>query len=482
MINTRDLTIKGTLELLKKKEISVEELVSSCLNIIESKNPEINAVLTVNENALDEAQQFSNLTPLRPRLREGAAISQFNNKPLLGIPIILKDAYSTKGLRTTAASKVLENYIPPFDATVVKKLKEAGAIILGKANMDAWAHGSSGENSDFGPTKNPYDLSRTPGGSSSGSAAALAAGMSLASTGTDTGGSIRLPASFTNLVGLKPTYGRVSRYGIIAMGSSFDSIGHFTKDVYDNALILSVTAGHDSLDGTTSKLDVPKYHLKLETSMRGKKIGIVKEFTHSGIDSKVDEVTQKTIKTMERLGGEFIEVSLPHVEYAIETYYILVPAEVSSNLGRMTGTRFGKGRELFGDEAKRRIMIGTYTLSSGYYDAYYNKALKVRTRIKQDFDQAFEKVDALLCPVSPTLPFKLGEKANDPLAMYLSDIFVAPMNLAGVPALSVPAGSVEGLPVGIQFVTKQFDEQLLYQVAYAYEQARGPIENLKINT
>ncbi len=464
MIDVQKLTIRSATESLKNKEFSVKELVEACLSNIASKNSNLNAVISVNGDALAQAEKLDS-SPL-----------DFENKPLLGIPIMLKDAFSTKGLRTTAASKVLENYIPPFDATAVKKLKEAGAIIIGKSNMDAWAHGSSGENSDFGPAKNPYDETRTPGGSSSGSAVSLPAGMALASTGTDTGGSIRLPAAFTNTVGLKPTYGRVSRYGIIAMGSSFDSIGHFTKDVYDSALMLSVTAGHDELDGTTSTNTPPQYIKNITQLKKPLKIGIVKEFNHSGTDPKVDEVTQQAIKTMEGLGAEIVEVSLPHVEYAIATYYILIPAEVSSNLGRMTGTRYGHGREMFTDEAKRRIMIGTYTLSAGYYDAYYNKALKVRTLIKQDFDKAFENVDALLCPVSPTLPFKLGEKTNDPLAMYLSDIFVAPMNLAGVPALSVPAGAVDGLPVGVQFVTKQFDEELLYQVAYAYEQARGEIK------
>lgn len=466
MIDVQKLTIRQATDALKAKEFSVRDLVAACLSNVEARNPSLNAILTVNKDALAQAEQLDR--SMSPAL---------GSKLLFGIPIVLKDIFSTKGLRTTAASKVLENYIPPYDATAVRKLKEAGAIILGKANMDAWAHGSSGENSDFGPTKNPYDEERTPGGSSSGSAVALSSGMSLASTGTDTGGSIRLPAAFTHTVGIKPTYGRVSRYGIIAMGSSFDSIGHFTKDVYDSALMLSVTAGHDKLDATTATSKVPAYHALLNNPKLPKKltIGIVKEFSQPGTDPKINAITQKAIKTMKNVGAEIVEISLPHVEYAIATYYILIPAEVSSNLGRMTGTRFGYPRDRFGNEAKRRIMIGTYTLSAGYYDAYYNKALKVRTLIKQDFDKAFEQVDALLCPVSPTLPFKLGEKANDPLAMYLSDIFVAPMNLAGVPALSVPAGSVDGLPVGIQFVTKQFNEELLYQIGYQFEQARGAI-------
>ncbi len=472
MINIADLTIQKAQDLLKSKQVSAVELAESCINNITQHNPTLNAVLTVNASAIEDAKEADSLI--------ASDSSIFEQKPLLGIPLLHKDVYSTKDLRTTAASKVLEAYIPPYDATVVKKLNEAGVITLGKTNLDAWAHGSSGENSDFGATKNPYDLQRTPGGSSSGSAAALPAGMCLVSTGTDTGGSIRLPAAFCNLVGLKPTYGRVSRYGIIAMGSSFDSIGHFTKTVTDSAKVLSVTAGLDRHDGTTVPHTPPQYHENLGsgTSLKGKKIGIVREFDHEGTDRAIAQVTRNAIKTIESLGAEVVDVSLPHAQYAIATYYILIPAEVSSNLGRMTGTRFGKGYEAFGDEAKRRIMIGAYTLSAGYYDAYYNKALKVRTLIKQDFDTVFENVDALLCPVSPSTPFKLGEKANDPLAMYLSDIFVAPMNLAGVPALSVPAGSVNGLPVGIQFVSKHFDEENLYKIAYAYEQARGNIEGL----
>lgn len=472
MNNITDLTIQKAQELLRNKAVSALELAQNCLKNIEHHNPALNAVLTVNTTAIQAAEDADAQIASDPEI--------FHQKPLLGIPVLHKDVYVTKNIRTTAASKILETYMSPYDATVVSKLKEAGAILLGKTNLDAWAHGSSGENSEFGPTKNPYDVSRTPGGSSSGSAAALPAGMSLFSTGTDTGGSIRLPASFCNIVGIKPTYGRVSRYGIIAMGSSFDSIGHFTKTVLDSAKVLSITAGLDRHDSTTVAHTPPIYHENLTTSisLKGKKIGIVKEFDHAGTDPAVANVTANAVKTIESLGAEVVEVSLPHAEYAIATYYILIPAEVSSNLGRMTGTRFGKGYEAFGDEAKRRIMIGAYTLSAGYYDAYYNKALKVRTLIKQDFDKVFEHVDALVCPVSPSIPFKLGEKAHDPLAMYLSDIFVAPMNLAGVPALSVPAGAVKGLPVGIQFVTKHFDEENLYKIAFAYEQARGNIEGL----
>jgi aspartyl-tRNA(Asn)/glutamyl-tRNA(Gln) amidotransferase subunit A len=460
------LTIKEALGQLQQKKLSSVELVKACLYNIEKKNKQVNAILTINDAALDDAiladKQFNNLTT-----------EQLRQKPLLGIPIVLKDAYSTKGLRTTAASKLLENYIPPYDATVVKKLKEAGAIIVGKANMDAWAHGSSGENSDFGPSKNPYALEHTPGGSSSGSAASIASGMGLMATGTDTGGSIRLPAAFCNLVGLKPTYGRVSRYGIIAMGSSFDSIGHMTKTVWDNAYVLSITAGKDELDATTSNFSVPDYTSNLEKSIAGLKVGVIKEFMTDGMNPEVRNVTQTAYKRLEEKGCKLVEISLPHIDYAMATYYILIPAEVSSNLGRMDGVRFGFSRDHFGDEAKRRIMIGTYTLSAGYYEAYYNKALKVRTLIKQDFEKAFEKVDVIAAPVSPSLPFKLGEKANDPLSMYLSDIYVCPMNLAGVPSLAVPAGYANGFPVGIQFAGPHFSEHLLYQIAYQYEQARG---------
>jgi len=456
-------SIKQTLELLEKKEISSVDITQKCLDAIETKDKKINAFITLNKEALAEARQAD---LRRARGERGT---------LLGIPIALKDIYSTKGLKTTAGSRVLDEYVPPYDATVTKKLKDAGVVILGKTNLDAWAHGSSGENSDYGDTHNPYDLNRTPGGSSSGSAASVASGMAYASTGTDTGGSIRLPAGFCNLVGLKPTYGRVSRYGIIAMGSSFDSIGHFAHTVSDSALLLTVTAGHDPYDGTTGNLSVPDYQENLGKSIKGMKIGVVKEFIGAGIDNEVRVSFEKACKTLESLGCEIVEISLPHITYALEVYYILVPAELSSNLGRMDGVRFGNNRNHFSAEAKRRIMIGTYTLSSGYYDAFYNKALKVRRLIIDDFTQAFEKVDAIISPTSPTPPFKLGEKTQDPLSMYLSDMYVCPMNLAGVPAITVPAQPAHNLPCGVQFVGKQFDEKTLFTIAYAYEQVRGPI-------
>ncbi|OGD96089.1 aspartyl/glutamyl-tRNA amidotransferase subunit A, partial [Candidatus Curtissbacteria bacterium RIFCSPLOWO2_01_FULL_41_28] len=335
--------------------------------------------------------------------------------------------------------------------------------------QDAWGHGASGENSDFGPTLNPYDFKRVPGGSSSGSAAAVASGTCLAATGTDTGGSIRQPSSFCNLVGLKPTYGRVSRYGIIAMASSLDSIGHITKTVYDNALILNVTAGLDDFDSTASPNPVDDYTKDLEKGVKGLKVGLPREYFDE-LDSDIKELMLSTVKTLERLGAQVIDVSLPHTNYGVATYYIVQTSEVSSNLARYDGIRFGNRREKFGAEAKRRIILGTYTLSAGYYDAYYLKAMKVRRLIRDDFITAFKKVDILICPISPTLPFKLGEKISDPLQMYLSDIFTVNPSLAGVPSLAIPCGFINNLPVGMQIIGPYFSEKLLYQVGYAYEQ------------
>lgn len=455
-----DLTIKEAREKLNKKEFSAVELVKACLDRIEKFDKLLNAFLTVSGNAVKEAYEADEL------------ISRGVSKPLLGIPIAFKDLFSTKNIRTTAGSKIITDYIPAFDATAVKRLKEAGAIVIGKTNEDAWGHGSSGENTDYEPTKNPYDTSRVPGGSSSGSGAAVASGMALAATGTDTGSSVRLPAAFCNLVGIKPTYGRVPRYGIISMASSFDTIGHLTKTVYDNALIYEVTAGKDPYDGTTPDVPVPKYTKSLNKDINGLKIGLPKEyFNAKGIDPKVAEVTDKAIEKLKKLGVKTVELSLPHTDYAMACYYVLVPSEVSSNLARFDGVRYGMTRETFGEEAKRRIMIGTYALSAGYYDAYYLKASKVRTLIKKDFEDVFGIVDALVIPSSPTLPFKIGEKTADPLAMYLSDIFMCPVNLAGVPGLNVPAGFVDGLPVGIQIVGPQFAEERLFRIGAAFEAA-----------
>lgn len=460
-----ELTITEAREGLKNKKFSSSELTRACLEQIEKHDAKINAFITVcKKQAIEQAKEAD-------KLLSNGAMEQWSNLPLLGIPIALKDLYSTKDIKTTAGSKVLKDYSPVYDATVVKKLKDAGAVIIGKTNLDAWAHGSSGENSDFGPTKNPWNQEYVPGGSSSGSAAALAADMCLAATGTDTGGSIRLPASFCNLVGLKPTYGRVSRYGIIAMASSLDSIGHLAKTVEDSAFLLNITAGNDVFDATTPKKPVPDYQKGLQKGIKELKIGIPKEYLQTGLDEKVKENFEDTKRILSRLGANLIEVSLPHTEYAIACYYIIQPAEVSSNLERYDGIRFGNDRSFFTDEAKRRIMLGTFTLSAGYYEAYYKKAMQVRTLIKKDFEDAFVKVDALIAPVSPTPSWKLGEKVNEPLKMYLSDIFTVTANLAGIPALAVPSGFINGLPVGIQILGPQFSEELLFQVGFACEQA-----------
>ena len=453
-----NLTLAQALEKLQKKEVSSLELTQNYLERIKKLNPNLNAYITIAENeALSQAKKADKLIETRTIL------------PLLGIPIALKDLFSTKGIKTTAASKVLENYIPQYDATVVKKLKEAGAVILGKLNHDAWGHGGSGENSDFGSTKNPYSLEYVPGGSSSGSGAAVAADLCIAATGTDTGGSSRLPASFCNVVGLKPTYGRVSRYGVIAMASSLDSVGHLTKTVEDSALLLQATAGQDPLDATTPPIPIKNYLKDIKKGVKGLKIGVPKEYFISGLDSQVKGLIEAGLSSLEKLGAELVEISLPHTEYANSVYYIIQPAEVSSNLGRFDGIRYGNTRSEFGEEAKRRIMLGTYVLSSGYYDAYYKKAMQVRTLLKQDFDKAFEKVDVMITPVSPTPPFKLGEKTKDPLSMYMMDIFTVTANLTGNPSLSVPAGFINGLPNGMQIVGPHFSEDLLFKVGHAYE-------------
>jgi aspartyl-tRNA(Asn)/glutamyl-tRNA(Gln) amidotransferase subunit A len=453
-----NLTIKKTREGLTSKQFSSSEVVNDCLEQI--KKHDLNAFITVCEKeALEQAKQADIL------------IKAGQNLPLLGVPVAAKDIFSTKGIKTTASSKVLENYIPEYDATVISKLKAAGAIIIGKTNCDAWAHGSSGENSDFGPVKNPWNEEYVPGGSSSGSAVSVAANMTIAATGTDTGGSIRLPASFTNTVGLKPTYGRVSRYGIIAMASSLDTIGHFTKTVEDSAIFLKVTAGQDKLDATTPGVEVPNYLSSLNNNVKGLKIGVPKEYFIEGLDKRIKKNIEDAIKFYGKNGAEIVEISLPNTDNAIACYYIIQPAEVSSNLARYDGIRFGNLRDAFGEEAKRRIMLGTFTLSVGYYDAYYKKAMKVRTLILEDFEKAFQKVDAIITPTSPTLPWKFGEKIDDPLAMYLSDVFTVTANIAGIPGLSVPTGFIDGLPVGMQILGKHFSEDLLFKVGNFYEQA-----------
>lgn len=455
-----NLTITEARKKLDSKELSSVELTSSILQKIKKHNDTLNAFLTVTEEqALVDARKAD------------ARLAKGESTPMLGIPIAHKDLFQTKGVRTTAASKVLENYEAQYDGTAVKRLKDAGAVLLGKTNLDAWAHGSSGENSDFGPTKNPYNTDFVPGGSSSGSPAAVASELALAASGTDTGGSIRLPASFCNVVGLKPTYGRVSRYGVISMASSLDSIGHFTKTVEDNAMYLQVTAGHDKMDATTPEVEIPNYTENINKGVKGLKIGVPKEYFIEGLDPKVKTEIENALSWYESEGAELIDVSLPHTPYAIEVYYIIQTAEVSSNLARYTGVRYGNDRSSFGDEAKRRIMLGTYVLSAGYYDAYYKKAMQVRTLLKKDFEEAFKKVDVMITPASPTLPWKLGAKANDPLAMYLSDIFTVHANLVGVPGLAVPVGFVNGLPVGMQILGPHFSEELLFQVGHAFEKS-----------
>lgn len=458
-MNLNQLTIKEVRDGLKNNKFSSVELTKACLEQIKKHNKDLNAFITVTEKeSLESAKKADEL------------IKNNQDLSLLGIPIALKDLFSTKGIKTTAGSRVLEDYIPQYDATVVKKLKDAGAVIIGKTNLDAWAHGSSGENSDFEPTKNPWNQEYVPGGSSSGSAVALASDMCIASTGTDTGGSIRLPASFNNVVGLKPTYGRVSRYGIIAMASSLDSIGHFTKTVADSEIMLNVTSGKDIMDATTFEKEHKVKPLK------DLKIGIDPSFFGPVFPEMVQIDLLGILKNAvtdfaKKLHLNLIDISLPHIEYGNAAYYIIQPAEVSSNLARYDGIRYGSERSHFGDEAKRRIMLGTYTLSAGYYDAYYKKAMQVRTLLKQDFDKAFEEVDAIIAPISPTLPWKLGEKINDPLKMYLSDIYTVTANLVGIPALSIPVGFSNEFPVGLQIMGPQFSEQTLFEIGKAYEQA-----------
>lgn len=405
---------------------------------------------------------------------------------LSGIPVLIKDNICVKGEETTCSSKILAGFKPPYDATVVKRLEDAGAVLIGKANMDEFAFGSSCETSCYGPTRNPWDISRIPGGSSGGSASAVASDQTIAALGSDTGGSIRQPAALCGVVGLKPTYGRVSRYGLIAFASSLDQIGPITKDVEDSALILEAIAGYDEMDSTSVDLPVPDYTKSLVKDVRGLRIGVPKEYFVKGLDKEVEQGVRGAIDLLKSLGARVTDISLPHTEYAVSTYYIVAPAEASSNLARFDGVQYGlrsgnakdmidmyiKTRsEGFGNEAKRRILLGTYCLSTGYYDAYYLKAQKVRTKIREDFDRAFEVCDCVITPTSPTPAFKIGEKSGDPLGMYLSDIYTIPANLAGIPAISVPCGfSKEGLPIGLQILTKPFDEETIFRAAYTFEQ------------
>jgi len=472
------LTIHDLHTLLTERKTSSVELTRHYLHHIAKVDPHLQAFVTVTgEQALAQAEKADKL------LSSGE-----NTGVLTGIPMALKDLLCTKGIKTTCSSKILENFIPPYDATVVERLDQAGAVMLGKLNMDEFAMGSSTENSRFFTTRNPWDTSRVPGGSSGGAAAAVASGEAVFTLGSDTGGSIRQPASFCGVVGLKPTYGRISRYGLIAFASSLDQIGPFTMDVRDCAIVLKAIAGHDPMDSTSGDIEVPDYEKCLTGDIKGLRIGIPREYFGEGIKSDIKDKVMEALKIMEGLGAVCEEMSLPHTEYALPAYYLVAPAEASSNLARYDGVGFGyrdeeaadiismyknTRSEGFGPEVKRRIMLGTYALSSGYYDAYYLKALKVRTLIKQDFDKAFEKFDVFVTPTTPTTAFKMGEKVDDPVAMYQSDLLTVPANMAGVPAISLPCGLIDGLPVGLQIIAKPFAEDMLLRVAHAYEQNRG---------
>ena len=468
-----NLTVSELSEKLKKKEVSSKELTSLYLRRMEEVDEKIHAYITVcRDSAVKEAEAADK------RIKEGDAT------PLTGVPIAIKDIFCTKDVRTTCASRILENFVPPYDATVVRKLKEAGAVILGKLNMDEFAMGSSTENSAFFPTLNPWDTKRVPGGSSGGSAAAVAAGLCAASIGTDTGGSIRQPASLCGVTGLKPTYGRVSRFGMIAFASSLDQGGPITRDVTDCAIMLKIIAGHDPLDSTSMDAPVPDYTAALKKEIKNMRIGIPKEYFIEGLDKDVSEAIKDAIGVFKKAGAELVDITLPHTEYAISVYYLVATAEASSNLARYDGVKYGlrvaDGGLLdmykltrdagFGAEVKRRIMLGTYSLSAGYYEAYYKKASEMRTLIKMDFEEAFKKCDIILTPTSPTAAFKLGEKIADPLTMYLSDIFTISCNLAGIPGISIPCGfTKENLPVGLQLLGKPLDEATLLRAAYNYE-------------
>lgn len=470
------LTIHEARKKLDDKELSSVELTKAVLSRIEKTEDKLNSFVTV---AGDEAMKSAEIAD--------GMIAAGKVTPLTGIPLAIKDIFCTKGLLTTCSSKMLYNFVPPYDATAVSRLKAEGAVIVGKTNMDEFAMGSSTETSHFGTTKNPWDITKIPGGSSGGSATSVSADQCIASLGTDTGGSIRQPASLCGMVGLKPTYGRVSRYGVIAFASSLDQVGPMTKDVEDSAILLGSIAGFDPKDSTSIKTDVPDYKDMLSGDIKGLKIGVPKEYFVDGMDAEVAQAVRKSIDDMKSMGAEIVEISLPHTEYAVAVYYIVAPAEASSNLARFDGVKFGhrasnvdglidmykKTRsEGFGQEVKRRIMLGTYALSAGYYDAYYLKAQKVRTLIARDFKEAFEKCDVIVTPTTPTTAFSIGEKSNDPLQMYLSDVLTISCNLAGIPGISIPCGfSKAGLPIGLQMLGNHFDEATILRAAHAYEQS-----------
>ncbi len=472
-MDLNSLTIETTRTAIAEKQITASELVEQFYGKIKAEDPAIHAYLAHSEDrAFAQARHIDDL------VRQGTALP-----PLSGVPIGIKDVMVTKGLRTTAGSRILENFIPPYDCTAVARLEAAGAIVLGKMNCDEFAMGSSNENSAYGPVRNPRDKSRVPGGSSGGSAAAVAAGTAVATLGSDTGGSIRQPASFCGVVGLMPTYGRVSRYGLIAFASSLDHIGPLTKTVKDAAILLGVVAGRDPLDSTSANVPVPDYEAELAKPVDGLKIGIPKEYFGEGLDAEVRGTVEAGIAKLRSAGCTIVDISLPHTTYAIPAYYVIATAEASANLARFDGVRYGyrakgartlsemyrKSRdEGFGAEVKRRIMLGTYALSSGYYDAYYLKAQRVRTLLTRDFEEAFQKVDAIVTPTAPTPAFKLGEKSDDPLSMYLADIYTVTADLAGIPGISVPCGQTQaGLPIGLQVLGKHFDEGTILRVGNA---------------
>ena len=472
------LALSEARDLLNKREISANDLVNSLYQRIEAVEEKVKAFITITK---DNAMKMAGEAQKKIDLEE-----KQNNTSILGIPLAIKDNICTKGVRTTCSSKILYNFVPPYESTVTSRLLERGYVLIGKTNMDEFAMGSSTENSGFHTTKNPWSLERIPGGSSGGSAAAVAADECIAALGSDTGGSIRQPAALCGVVGLKPTYGRVSRYGLVAFASSLDQIGPITKNVRDSAILMNILSGHDPLDSTSAPVPAPDFTAALGKDINGLIIGIPKEYFIEGIDKEVEVSVKEATKKLESLGAITVEVSLPHTGYAVATYYILATSEASSNLARYDGVKYGfraKGKDLmdmymntraqgFGAEVKRRIMLGTYALSSGYYEAYYKKAQQVRTLIKKDFEDAFKKVDVILTPTSPTASFKIGEKTADPLQMYLSDIFTISANLAGVPGISIPCGfTSNNLPVGLQLIGKHFDEESILRVAYAYEQS-----------
>lgn len=476
MDDLHQLTISQAHQLLKERQVSSVELTKASLRHLAGVEDKVRACVTVNEAvALKQAEEADKV------------MNSGEIKPLTGVPALIKDNMCTKGMKTTCSSKILENFVPPYDATVIEKLKAEKAVILGKTNMDEFAMGSSTENSAFYPTRNPWGLDCVPGGSSGGSTVAVATDEAIYALGSDTGGSIRQPAGFCSVVGLKPTYGRVSRFGLVAFASSLDQIGPVTKSVADSALVMNVIAGHDPRDSTSAPYPVPDYTKSLIPDLKNLRIGIPREYFVEGMQEEVRTSVQAAINKLQELGAEIDwEVSLPHTRYALAAYYILAPSEASANLARYDGVKYGfsyqdtnnmweameKTKQFgFGAEVKRRIMLGTYALSAGYYDAYYLKAQKVRTLIRREFDQAFEKYDALVTPTSPTVPFRIGEKVDDPMQMYLSDVCTLPINIAGIPAISVPAGFADGLPIGMQIIGKPFDEETVLHIAFAYEQA-----------